>query len=690
MNTKNTLYEIEKNGKRIPISEKELVRRSEKTGVRKGDIIFAYSYVYVNGEKMTAQNVPVLIPVFERFKQEDYEELEGFDEPATGKTAKLVAFLKEKNSVTESADESKSLQKRIEKIKGENSYKTETVEKLLEKNSAVNAKKQKVEKVFNAGKPSKSEEEEKIEDEFSVGISEELFSETMKEVVTTEVKKPKKMTSSGEEEGAVRKKNAAVAIEEFQAKQKKDNKKLIVLTTIYSVLVVLIISIIVLACQTRLFEDISRKLHKREKTPDAVSMESDQKSEAVGSAENNAIAAQRKMPAANESSASVSATDPVSAATTGSVSGLGIASPSESSKKNVSSGANVPGKNRMGEKASVKNPSKAVTSSEGKNEVIDVRIPKESGAVPVANISVAPNNDKASLKVTKNGSSNTSASSSLKEKTSENLSLQAGSDLKEKQQTSENSAVKEGSFTKADRSTKENLPTKEKLSAKAEVVPQKDLSEYALSKVTAGWKGNLEILLKDRLAGKVLPEKGNLAWGSRVGKSEVGPKGDPQTALLLNGSSEKVTFILDAFPDDDFIINLDFMIENFPSKGHKAKILSACGKVSDDPVSLVLESNRELIGASEGFYKSGDVRYEYIHKTDPFVYSLGIWYHLIVVRKGGQMYFYINGNIISAPFKVSSEKTKTKKISLGGSPISEEYAACRVANFIFAVPKTGK
>lgn len=709
MNTKITLYEIEKNGKRIPVSEKELSRRAERNGVRKGDIIFAYSYVYVNGEKMTAQNVPLLVPVFERFKQEDYEELEGVDDFDTGKTAKLLAIIKEKNPSGQNIDAKKSSipqnlknsrEDKTEAIKKFQSVGTaensESVEKLLEKNSELNPKAQKAEKVFNTGKSSPKSTEDNIEDEFADGISDELFATTMKEVVTTEVKGPKKLSSSGEEVAANRTQKAAAEIEKFQEKQKKNNKKLIVLTTIYSILTVLIISIIVLACQTRLFEDISRKIKNRGKTPSDVSATFDPNSKADDIDKDNVKPEQETA--------------------------------SKSSEKTDSNAIPIPSgkKNDQNEKKfSVKDPAKSTSSTEIKNTVVAQHDPNESPITSTDSslnnaVKNTPSNVSSTSAPNKSSQNNTLKNSpknikdqSVKDQSGKDQSVkdqsvkdqsvkdQSVKDQSVKDQSKNNAAtikapspIKETSVPEApisDKgSTREDLSETKKSSGKATSVKE-DLSQYELSRVIAGWKGNLDILLKDPLAGKVSPEKGNLAWGSRVGKAEAGPKGTPKTALLLNGNSEKITFLFDAFPEGDFIINLDFLIESFPSRGVKAKVLSACGKTSsDDPVSLVLGADHQIFGVTEGYYKSGDILYEYIHKTDPFAYSLGIWYHLIVVRKSGLMYFYIDGKILSAPFKVSSEKTKTKKLSLGGSPSAEEFAACRIANFIFAIPKKSK
>ncbi len=664
------LYELEKNGNRIPISERELIRRSEKTGVRKGDLIFSFSYIYVNGKRMTAQNVPVLQPIFERFKQEDYEELEGVDDLEEGRSAKLLALIKEKNPEIVNSNDSPEnlLRKTLEKSKTE--MPVRSIDHLLAQNGNNVEKSQEAQKVFSENDKIEAEKAviKNIENEFSDGISDELFSTTVTELVPKDTVPQKMSAVSGDEEVAVRTQKAAAAIESFKEYQKSKNKKLILSTTVYTLLAIFLISGVVLATQTRFFEDLFRKFRKKEEyvgsnpvlkvDNDLLSKNVPSKSPAIFSAQNDAK---------NE--------DPPK---------------NDSPNNKVTDNAAL--EHKIDNHDSEKSKTDDSQLSNNSNNKIEVKSTPQENSVQnkTLNSDKKPDQNKALNQNTMLGLSQTSGSSKISgsSKDSEKRQLLASNrkEISGQSEKAKNSRPEENKA--ADKNETVNAiaePDAVSISEKKE-----DLSQYALSKVIAGWKGNLEILAKDRFAGKVAPEAGKLVWGSRVGKPLEGPDGTPKTAILLNGTSEKVTFSLDAFPNGDFIINLDFFVAEAISKGGKAKILSACCRNSDDPVSVVLEKDHKLYGMTEGFYKSGDLLYEYVHKTEPFIYSFDVWYHLIVVRKNGLMYFYINNKLISAPFKISSEKTKTRKIAIGGNPIADEYASCRIANFILAVPKPNK
>ncbi len=162
--------------------------------------------------------------------------------------------------------------------------------------------------------------------------------------------------------------------------------------------------------------------------------------------------------------------------------------------------------------------------------------------------------------------------------------------------------------------------------------------------------------LSDRLRGKPAPDVG--AWDSGpAGKPAEGPGGAANGAVSLDGVSERITYRLGAWPEEDYAVSLRFKVASLPA-GRLGQVFSAWAASMDDPLRLVVD-NGKLFARIEASQSAST-------KGAPI--ETGRWYHVAAVKAGGRLTLFLDGREVDSTGAPQYVTSQAVDCALGGNP----------------------
>ncbi len=179
------------------------------------------------------------------------------------------------------------------------------------------------------------------------------------------------------------------------------------------------------------------------------------------------------------------------------------------------------------------------------------------------------------------------------------------------------------------------------------------------------------VMVEARLAGSPEPTFGQLKL-AQGWKPAMGPKGQPDGAVELDGQAGMVTYALKTFPAERYTVSLWFSYgKREPRLG---QVFSAWCRGMDDPLRICVE-NGEL---------SARIEAGQFYRTEPVAVEPGKWYHVCVVKDGPRLTLFVEGREAAAVDVPAKIRSQARDCALGGNPHytgASEYLACRVADF---------
>ncbi len=140
-------------------------------------------------------------------------------------------------------------------------------------------------------------------------------------------------------------------------------------------------------------------------------------------------------------------------------------------------------------------------------------------------------------------------------------------------------------------------------------------------------------------------------------KPAAGPGDTANGAVTLDGVSERLTYRLGGWPEEDYAVSVRFKVNQLPT-GRLGQVFSAWASSMDDPLRLVVENGKLFARIEAGQVSST--------KGTPI--EAGRWYHVAAVKAGGRLTLFLDGRELDstgAPVYVTSGAVDC---ALGGNP----------------------
>jgi hypothetical protein len=187
------------------------------------------------------------------------------------------------------------------------------------------------------------------------------------------------------------------------------------------------------------------------------------------------------------------------------------------------------------------------------------------------------------------------------------------------------------------------------------------------------------LILAAPLRGDAAPRTGALIDQTGAGPA-AGPRGEPATAVALDGARGRLRYAVPVFPERDCTAALWVKPLAFP-EGRIAQVLSAWAGPMDDPLRITIEGGR-LFARLE----SGEA-----YSTEGVPIRAGEWIHVAAVKRGPRLALHVDGEeraAVAVPEVVFSD---AGSIALGGNPNfgGNESLAAAVAEFTLAARALG-
>jgi uncharacterized protein len=179
------------------------------------------------------------------------------------------------------------------------------------------------------------------------------------------------------------------------------------------------------------------------------------------------------------------------------------------------------------------------------------------------------------------------------------------------------------------------------------------------------------LLTRADLRGTAEPAFGRLVEGGRF-QPAAGVSGAAGQAIRLDGESQKITYAIGEFPEEDFSVAVWVRIDRMPS-GRLGEIFSAWCVPMDDPLRVCVEDGKLFarIEAGQGYGTAG------------LAIEPGQWRHVAAVKARDRLTLYLDGKpgpTVAAPLFVHSS---SEEVALGGNPrhAGNEFLAAAFADF---------
>jgi len=183
------------------------------------------------------------------------------------------------------------------------------------------------------------------------------------------------------------------------------------------------------------------------------------------------------------------------------------------------------------------------------------------------------------------------------------------------------------------------------------------------------------ILVEAPLTGSPDPDSGKLK-SAQGWKSALGPSGEPNRAVELDGRNGMLTYALRAFPPKQYTVSLWFSYTKKESR--LGQLFSAWCRGMDDPLRICVQNGRLSTRIEAGRRYDGK----------PIPVEPGKWYHVCVVKDGPKLTLYLDGHEVSHVDVPTEIRSQACDIALGGNPHytgASEHLACRVAGLQMSV-----
>lgn len=156
-------------------------------------------------------------------------------------------------------------------------------------------------------------------------------------------------------------------------------------------------------------------------------------------------------------------------------------------------------------------------------------------------------------------------------------------------------------------------------------------------------------------------------------ESNVGTSLNGQ-GIQLNGSTEKLLYTLEEWPEEDYSLTVAFRIEQLP-RNRLGQIFSAWCRGSDDPLRLVIDNGKLFARIEAG----------QAYSTEGVTISTSHWHIATVIKEGSKLILYLDGVKRSSTSVPEEIHTQARHIALGGNPLytGNEHLAVSFSHFAF-------
>jgi hypothetical protein len=180
-------------------------------------------------------------------------------------------------------------------------------------------------------------------------------------------------------------------------------------------------------------------------------------------------------------------------------------------------------------------------------------------------------------------------------------------------------------------------------------------------------------LLRASLRGTPAPETGTLETAAGFSPA-AGPGGDADGALTLDGTTGRVVYTLDLFPDEEYALTLWARLDREPS-GSIGQIVSAWTTQADDPLRLCV-----IGGKLYGRLEAGAA-----YSTPGVPLAVGVWHHVALVKEAATLTLYVDGEVRGKALAPLYPLTKARALGVGGNPRhpAGEYVPVTVRDLVF-------
>jgi DUF1680 family protein len=181
------------------------------------------------------------------------------------------------------------------------------------------------------------------------------------------------------------------------------------------------------------------------------------------------------------------------------------------------------------------------------------------------------------------------------------------------------------------------------------------------------------LLVRAALRGGVQAEIGRLKEPA-AHQSVAGPRGEADGAVEVDGKSQRIGYLMEEFPEDDFALTLRCRFTELPA-GRLGQIFSAWAGPMDDPLRLCVDKGKLFarIEAGQGYGTSG------------FPVETGRWYAMAVVKAGSQLTLFVDGKPVSSVTVPMFVRSNARDFALGGNPHfgGNEFLAAQFSDLAF-------